>query len=87
MWQSNGEHAWRVGLHDTSCRPFQRGHVDDEPIAHVFVHDPLVRTMDLVWSDQFDIRLDIPGRAVADDLLSFGNAADQQARNALAAEW
>jgi hypothetical protein len=43
--------------------------------------------MDLVWSDQFNIRLDIPSYAVADDLLSFGNAADQQARNALAAKW
>jgi hypothetical protein len=84
--QSDVEPARRVGLKDQSCGPLQRGHVDDEAIVHVFVHGPLVRTIDLVRSDQFDIRLDVAGRAVVDELLSFGNAADHRARKALAAK-
>jgi hypothetical protein len=79
-------HARRVGLNDKSCGRFKRYHVDDEAIAHVLVHDPLIGPIDVLGAYQLDIRLDVTGRALVDNFLGFGDTTDHRARKALATE-
>src|SRR3954454_4838487 len=61
-------------------------HVDHETVAHVLLHDPLERLVDLLGPHQFDVGLDVPCRAVVDDLLRLGDPADHRPGEALAAE-
>ena len=44
---------------------------------HVLAQDAFVCSVDFLGVDQFNLCcLDVAGRAVVDDLLSFGNASD-----------
>ena len=52
------------------------GHVDDEAVEHVFLHDSIKRLIDFGGADQFDIGLDVAGRAVVDHFLRLGDSTD-----------
>jgi hypothetical protein len=64
----------------------ERRHVDDEAIANILAHDPFDRSVDVLDTNELDVGLDVPGRAVVDDFPGFSNSADQRVREALAAE-
>src|SRR4051812_16080300 len=45
------------------------GQVDDEAVSDILVHDALKGVIDPTRRDQLDVRRDVPGCAVVDELL------------------
>jgi hypothetical protein len=75
-----------VKNNSASCNLFERTHVDDKAIAHVFVHDSLESPVDVLGAHQFNVCLDVPGCAVVNDFLGFGDATDYRACKAFATD-
>src|SRR5262245_27979439 len=80
-WVTAGTRAQRAPAMDRGgCLQLgQRRQVDDEPIAHVALHHPVVRLVDPLDRDQLDVRHDSLLRAEVQHLLGLLDTADGRA--------